>query len=405
VWGLLEARRAGHALPDEAMLERGLARVRAFVAQLGAAQLSDRTYLLYVLSQRERLSDAHWSFLVEHRAQMSDYALALVLEMAVARGDRAHAARVAADLRARAQRTGGWARWKTAGFSRWMEDPFEVTAAVLKALVAYDPDDALVPEVIAYFVAHKRGDRWNSTKDTAMVLYAITELLAKQAARSGPAVRGASAVAYSINGGPEARVAFTDGLVREVRIPGGELRARNVISFPSASAGPTGGSSRGVMARAVLRYRRTGRDLAPAASGLEVTRTLNLLDGAGQVVRRLGAGDRVPRGAYVESVVTVSHAASQPMRYLLVEDPKPAGAETLPEDDPRFPRAHRTWSLREDREQKLAYHHEQTGATTTVRSIMHLELAGELALPPAHAELMYQTQTRGHSGTFVLRVD
>jgi uncharacterized protein YfaS (alpha-2-macroglobulin family) len=275
-----------------------------------------------------------------------------------------------------------------------MEDPFEVTAAVLKALVAYDPNDALVPAVIAYFVANKRGDRWNSTKDTAMVLYAITELLAKQAGRWG---RGESAVEYTVNGGAAARAAFTDGLVREVRIPGAQLRARNVIAFPSASAG--------VMARAVLRYRRAGRDLAPAGSGLEVARTLSLLDGAGKVVRRLAAGDRVPRGAYVESVVTVSHAGGQEMRYLLVEDPKPAGAETLPEDDPRFPAAHRASSLREDREQKLAYHHEQTGATTTVRSIMHLELAGELALPPAHAELMYQTQTRGHSGTTLLRVD
>ncbi len=394
VWGLLEARRAGHALPDEAMLERGLARVRTFVAQLGAAQLSDRTYLMYVLSQRERLSDAHWRFLVEHRERMSDYALALVLEMAVARGDRAHADRVAGDLRARAQRTGGWTRWRTAGFSRWMEDPFEVTAAVLKALVAYDPDHALVPEVIAYFVANKRGDRWNSTKDTAMVLYAITELLAKQAGRWG---RGDSAIEYTVNGGAPARAAFTDGLVREVRIPGDRLRARNVIAFPSASPG--------VMARAVLRYRRTGRDLAPAASGLEVTRALHLLDGSGKVVRRLGAGDRVPRGSYVESVVTVTHAGGQAMRYLLVEDPKPAGAETLPEDDPRFPRVNRTWSLREDREQKLAYHHEATGPTTIVRSIMLLEMAGEVALPPAHAELMYQTQTRGHSGTIVLRVD
>jgi uncharacterized protein YfaS (alpha-2-macroglobulin family) len=275
-----------------------------------------------------------------------------------------------------------------------MEDPFEVTAAVMKALVAHDPDDSLIPEVLAYFAANKRGDRWNSTKDTAMILYAITELLAKRAGKWG---RGESSLAYAVNGGSPARVEFTDGLVREVRIPGAQLQTRNVIAFPSASPG--------VMVRAVLRYRRAGRDLAPAAHGLAVSRTLHLLDASGKVVRRLAAGDRVPRGAYIESIVTVSHAAGQPMRYLLVEDPKPAGAETLPEDDRRFPTATRTWSLREDREQRLAFHHEQTGPTTTVRSIMHLELAGELALPPAHAELMYQTQTRGHSGTLVLRVD
>ena len=395
VWGLLEARRAGHALPDASMLERGLARLRTFVAQLGEAQLSDRTYLLYVLAQHERLSAAHWEFLVAHRAQMSDYALALALEMAVARGDRAHADRVAADLRARARRAGGHAHWQTAGFSRWMEDPFEVTAAVLKALVAYDPGDPLVADVVAYFVASKRGDRWNSTKDTAMVLYALTELLAKQGV-SGTGGAAAS-VTYAVDGGAPVRLSFADGLVRRVVVPGAQLRPRTSIAFPSSTAG--------MMARAVLRYRRSGRDLSPAANGLEVVRTLHLLDAAGKVVRPLRTGDRVPRGAYVESLVTVTHAANERMRYLLVEDPKPAGAETLPQDDPRFPRFSATWSLREDREQQLAYHHEETGPSTTVRSIMHLELAGDLALPPAHAELMYQTQTRGHSGTVVLRVD
>jgi hypothetical protein len=394
VWGLLEARRAGHALPDPSMLERGLARLRAFSAQTGAAQLSDRTYILYVLSQHQRISDADWRFLVDNRPQMSDYALALTLEMAVSRDDRAHADRVAADLRARARRAGGHASWRTAGFSRWMEDPFEVTAAALKALVAYDPADPLVADVVAYFVASKRGDRWNSTKDTAMVLYALTELLAKKGI-SAPG--GAAAVTYSVNGAAPARLSFADGLVRRVVIPATQLQRRTQITFPSSTAG--------MMARAVLRYRRSGRDLAPAASGLEVARTLNLLDASGKVIRPLRTGDRVPRGSYVESLVTVTHAANERMRYLLVEDPKPAGAETLPADDPRFPRSPATWSLREDREQKLAYHHEETAPSTTVRSIMHLELAGDLALPPAHAELMYQTQTRGHSGTVVLRVD
>jgi len=36
--------------------------------------------------------------------------------------------------------------------------------------------------------------------------------------------------------------------------------------------------------------------------------------------------------------------------------------------------------------------------------VLHLETEGDLALVPASAELMYATQTRGHSGSFVLQV-
>ena len=36
--------------------------------------------------------------------------------------------------------------------------------------------------------------------------------------------------------------------------------------------------------------------------------------------------------------------------------------------------------------------------------MLHVELAGEYVLPPAEVELMYEPQTRGHSGTFHFKV-
>jgi Alpha-2-macroglobulin family/Bacterial Alpha-2-macroglobulin MG10 domain/MG2 domain/A-macroglobulin TED domain len=404
MWGLLQAEAAGYKLPDERTIPRGLAKLGAFHEQLARhpQMLTDRAFVMYVSSQRVRPSDAAWAALVEQRAAMTDHALALMLEMASRRGDRTTADQAAAALRHRAQRTGGWAHWRTGGFSRWADDPFEITAAVLKALVVHDADDPLIPEAIAYFVAHKRGDRWNSTKDTAMILFAITEYLGAK----GASPTGAGFVEYAVNGGRRARMTFADGLVRKAVVESG-LPRRSVIAFTAASPG--------MMARAVLRYRKTGRDLKPAANGLEVVRTLHLLGARGERVRELRTGERVQRGAYVESIVTVRRASNEPMRFLLIEDPKPAGAEALPENDRRFPPAppgphsSRTpamtpYVLREDREAKLAFHFEDVMATTIVRTVLHLEMAGELALPPAQAELMYETQTRGNSGSLVLRV-
>jgi len=52
----------------------------------------------------------------------------------------------------------------------------------------------------------------------------------------------------------------------------------------------------------------------------------------------------------------------------------------------------------------VAFHHEQTGQAVTNRMVLLAELGGDFVVPPAFVELMYQTEVRGHSGTFGLRV-
>ncbi|MEO8699858.1 MAG: alpha-2-macroglobulin family protein [Kofleriaceae bacterium] len=391
VWGLIEAERAGYVVPDATTISRGLARIGTLIPQLDSdSTLSDRMYLIYVYSQRKAISAEWWTWVVQRSEKLSDYALALALELAVARKDTAQADAMARTLRGRAKVASGGTFWRTGGFSHWSDDPFETTAAVLKAFVAYDANDPLVAETIAYFVATKRGDRWNSTKDTAMILYAMTDYLGRKGAKVG----GGAFVDYAVDAGAPVHLGFTDGLARQVGLPG---NARTKLAFAKASPG--------MIVRAVLKYRKQGRDLAPAANGLEVRRAVFLVGARGARIRELRAGDRVPRGSYLESVVTTVQSANQPMRFLLVEDPKPAGAEALPLDDPRFPAITGNWVLREDRESHLAFHHEQVGASVEVRTYLHLELAGDLVIAPAQAELMYETTTRGHSGTFTLKVD
>ena len=97
---------------------------------------------------------------------------------------------------------------------------------VMKALVAYDPNDPLIPGVLAYFHGTKRGDRWDSTKDTACVLYALCDYLA--AVRAGPAAAGL--VKIKVNGADdgerEARFAGLEG--REARRQDREARRERV---------------------------------------------------------------------------------------------------------------------------------------------------------------------------------
>jgi uncharacterized protein YfaS (alpha-2-macroglobulin family) len=60
--------------------------------------------------------------------------------------------------------------------------------------------------------------------------------------------------------------------------------------------------------------------------------------------------------------------------------------------------------LRKHRDKLIAFHHNQTLSRIIDRAVLHAELPGEYLVCPAHVEVMYKTEVRGHSGTFAFRV-
>jgi uncharacterized protein YfaS (alpha-2-macroglobulin family) len=396
LYGLLQAEKAGYTLSSEQAVERGLVRLRQFIDQMGAGQAADRVFCMYVYSHRKGILPEWWKFLEEELQanKLSDYALALSLEMAVQNKKQDLADRLARRLRERAETVNGLTFWQTAGFSRWGDDRFEISAAALKALAAFDVEDPLIPGVLGFFAATKRGKHWNSTKDTAMIVYAMCDYLSRKDVRPEDRPH----VAFRCNDGPETPAEFVDRtLSRKVVVTAAQIRAgSNRIVFTDGSAG--------MMYRLVLRYRKEGRDLAASGHGVRVNRTFWLLDDKGNRQRELKSGDTVPRGAYLESLVQANHLIGQPMHYVLVENPKPSCCEILPADDRRFHQECTPFVLREEREGQVVYHHEMTPQTLTDRSVLHAELAGEYVVAPARLELMYHAETTGHSGSFVLRV-
>ncbi|MFH2007536.1 MAG: alpha-2-macroglobulin family protein [bacterium] len=393
LYGLLQAEKAGYRLGDDEAIRRGLDRLQRFISGMGAHQAADRIYSMYVYAHKRPMTGRWWTFIREQLAQerLSDYALALALELAVQHNKRQLSGRLVAALRKRATHSNGQAHWRTAGFSRWGNDRYEITAAALKALVAYDVRDPLIAPTLAFFAATKRGRRWNSTKDTAMVLFAMSDYLARQTRLAAD-----REVVFRVNGGPSRRVTFSGGLTQKVTLPGTSVRGgRNTLTFLKGS--------RSTLFRAVFRYRQTGRNIAPMARGIAVTRRFYLLDDHGGKTP-LNRGDRIPRGAYLLSEVTAEAMDQSPMRFVLVENPKPSGAEILPATDKRYDQTSTPHLLREDRTEKVAYHHEHTPAKLVDRSVLHAELAGDFVVPPARVELMYSTTVQGHSGTFHFQV-
>ena len=129
-----------------------------------------------------------------------------------------------------------------------------------------------------------------------------------------------------------------------------------------------------------------------------------LVDLAAGKERELERGETVPQGSYIRSVVKVQHELKQRMNYLLVQNFKPATCEILPCTDSRFSQQSCPCALREDKTVGVFYHHEKTPALVTDECILLAELAGKYRVPPAKAELMYDTLNRGHSADFEFTV-
>ena len=399
LYGLLEAEKAGYAIPNETAIQRGLGRLRTFIDAMNEHQAADRIYCMYVYTHREELL-ADWVRFLERMQQsgrLSDYANALCLSMCVDHNQLDLAKKFAGDLRAKAQKgPGGQISWKTAGFSRWAEDPHEITAAAMRAIVAFDKDDPLIDGILAYFAASKRGDRWNSTKDTATILLAMCDYLAK--VQIGP--DGIGELSFTVNGGKAQELNFADKLTKKVTIEGENVKnGDNKLSFTTTAPG--------VMYRAVLRYWKAGRDADAMDEGIQVDRKFFLWDEKSKRIgKELHNGDTIARGSYVFCDTTATLDQQGDMRYMLMDSPKPATAEIVPVDDVRFAsfQLKTGYALREERLSSVAFHHEQAPRTVCNRVIMLAELTSDYVVAPAFVELMYQTETRGHSGTFRLKV-
>ncbi len=417
LFGLLAAEDAGYPCPNPNTIDRGLGRLSQYLQQMGsdwdavlknpkveARPANDALFCLWVYAiDAERLSKSgietdKWFARIEQSVgteMMSDSGHAFALELAVKFKKKDLAEKLAGELRKRAQKSGDRVFWTKAGFSRWGDNTIEVTATVMKALVAHDPKDALIPGAIAYFHSTKRGDRWDSTKDTAHVLYALCDYLA--ATQAGPAAAGEVSVALN---GTDLGAVKLDGAASKV------LKANGATLKPGANTFKLSGPkvSGGALVRVSVSFTRTDGAHTPARDhGVKVERTVSVRE-ADNTWRALKSGDAVPVGSYLKVRVTAVPAAND-LRYFLIESPKPASGETIPATDARFaPAADATRHvLREDRESMTCYHYEQANAAVAEYVVL-TEFTGTFALPPARGELMYQPQSGGHSDSFALVV-
>lgn len=414
LFGLIQAEEAGYLCPNPTTIQRGMERLRVYLEQMATAwdqpieirrqrrgEINDSLFCLWVFAMKvEKLNLDRWWDRIESNIGegfFSDYGHALALELAAKKGNKRLADKLAAELHKRAQKSLDQIYWTTAGFSRWGDNVTEITAAAMKALVAHDPNDSLIPGILSFFHGTKRGNHWVSTKDTAGVLYALCDYLA--AVRAGPAAAGL--VKFSVNGIDDGNIRLDAPVSKTAKLTGKTLKpGENLLTVKGQDA------SGGALVRVVVEYTRGRSAEIPARDhGVKVVRTVSLR-GADGTWSELKSGATVPAGSYLKIGVTATPDAGSNLQYALLESPKPAGGETVPVRDKRFPTPAGALShvLREDREAMTCFHYEQAAGMVAAEYVVLTEFAGEFRIAPARVELMYKPTVGGHSASFVVNV-
>jgi alpha-2-macroglobulin len=223
-----------------------------------------------------------------------------------------------------AQRT---AHWGNDGvWWRWSDGGVESTAMALRAFVAIDPKNELVPAIAHWLIRNRRGAQWSNTRDSAISVLALNDYLRQ----SGEL---ASDLAYEV-------------LVNGKPIASGAIAPKDVLSAPASFAVDSELLRDGPNEIRVRRTRGSGplyvaveaeffsleEPVRPAGNELFVRRECNrivaeqtLLRGTVFGKRPWREGDEVPSGERVEVVLTVE--AKNDLEYVVLEDLKPAGLE------------------------------------------------------------------------------
>lgn len=147
-------------------------------------------------------------------------------------GDRGKAVEAIEKMKSLAEARGQVARWK-GGLFEWGA---EATAHCLRAMLLVTPDDPMVEAAARGLLSSRTGSSWNTTRETAYVVLALTEFMARHATPLED-----TNVRIVVNGRAIADASLTGAeLGRDLvfKVPARSLRkGKNVVSIQRSSAG------------------------------------------------------------------------------------------------------------------------------------------------------------------------
>lgn len=390
LFGLALARQADFAV-DENVLARGIAAARAHLA--GGADDDVKTYLLWAL----------WTAGQKDGAKLDpkgDYARALLAIVHHQAGNKELAQKQLGYLSESVKETGSTAYWEGKGGYGWLDHNIETTAVALKAFLAADPKNPLVPKMVNWLASVRTGNYWASTKQTAMVVFAMADYLAITGDLNPDMT-----VSLSLNGD---RV-FSERVTKENWQKFGGTRTFKAHQFNEGENEITiEKTGTGTPVYSIfLRYYAKQDWFEASKGGITVERSYSrvVIDGNKRTLEPLKSGDTVKSGDEIE--VTVRVRGDRNYEWLMLEVPMPSGFEAVREYYGHYGWYWNYWySHKEFRDEKVAVAMTNlwTNHDNVVTYTMRAEAPGLFSILPAVVYNMYHPQIGGNSAEFRLKV-
>ena len=406
VSGLGQANDAGYKIDDDRM-KKGRAWLQATLAAHPEMIPDLRAYVVYALAttggaSKEAL-DAAWA----SRSKLSDEGLALVGLALDAAGDgRAHEAAVLLERKAKTGQDGAhWEGSYDGLLDYWADTSSETTAFALKLLVHQDRSSGLLPQSAQWLAGHRDGDYWYSTKQTAMVIQGLTDYLML----SGE-LANTSDVEVLVNGASVGKRHFGagDGMAAPVRIkvPAAQLGNGGQVTIRKSGNGITYWSAENAWYSADRKLYQQGQ------LALNITRDYYLLQKNQPKPTDAITYDLVPlKGAvHVGDIVAVRLALNgTSWKYLLAEDPVPAGTEFLTNNG-LYALNHKPdwwadWFTRKEfHDDRAAFFDTEFGGRREYFYLLKVVNPGKFVISPAQAGPMYQSNVNATTEPATLEV-
>ncbi len=412
LYGLLEAKAGGYKV-DEWRIENAVRALRRLYREYPRAVPDLKAYEVYVLGiaaargieAREYGEDAArydqgaaLSELWEARGRMSAYGRSLLL-LALDQANDRRGDELARDLASAAQRKGDLVWWASEGdplLEDFGDTSVEATAFAVRALAARDPRSPLLEPAVRWLMLNRTyGSYWSSTKQTAMVLYGLLDYM-KARHETG----GDSEVEVFVNGTSTgvkklSAAALASPAPMEVEAEAGS--GRNSVRIVKRGPGALYWAARATYFDTRAASERTGsRKLAILRQYFALTPVTV----KGRIVYRETpfAGTARPGDLLL---VRLTAAGSPDWRYLMIEDPIPAGTESIRQDYMYdFERSREWWwgSQREFRDDRVVFFQERfTDGRYEFSYLLKVTTPGTFRAMPARISAMYVPEATASS--------
>jgi len=368
-----------------------------------------QAYVVYALALNGAASTEEIEAAWNKRGSMTTQGLAMLGLTQHAKGDHARANEIVDKLESTATTTDREASWP-ANYDYFMEfdidDAAETTAYAVRLLSLEKPESPLLPKAAFWLVNHRNGGYfWDSTKQTAMVIFGLTEYL-----KASHELDANFRAEVFVNGKQVMTRQFTaadsfNPAQPVIHLDQSTLReGANEIRIHKTGAGRLYWSASGAY------YSNDKKLVQSNKLSLNITRDYFRLaseNTGSKIVYRL---DPLQGDLHVGDILAVRvTVGGSEWRYLLMEDPIPAGSEFIQRDDlyelKQKPDWWQSWFTRRE------FHDDRAAIFQTYFSkqqqyvyLLKVVNPGKFQVSPAMVRPMYQPSIFATSDAILLEV-